>query len=34
MRNAVILARLIATIPIAWGDDAPETPAGQYRGRR
>jgi thiol-disulfide isomerase/thioredoxin len=31
MRNVVILAGLIATIPIAWGDDVPETPAGRYR---
>ncbi|MFI5456206.1 MAG: TlpA family protein disulfide reductase [Isosphaerales bacterium] len=32
MRNAVILAGFIAIIPVAWAnDDAPETPAEQYR---
>ncbi len=31
MRNTAILAGLIATIPVAWGDDVSETPAGQYR---
>ncbi len=31
MRKVVILAGLIATIQIAWGDDVPETPAGRYR---
>ncbi len=31
MSYAVILAGLIATLPIAWGDDVPETPADRYR---
>ena len=31
MRNAVILAGLIATLPIAWCDDVPGTLADRYR---